>query len=91
MMTLALVQGHQMACKVWKKGLLLISWTLLAVLSRYKYHIVANTETFAETYEKMTLTLVEGHWMAYGKLKGTYCMTTLICLEATMSEFSVPA
>ena len=63
-MTLILVPGHLMTFKVWKNGLLLISHMLVAVLSRYLDHIIANDKTFAWKYDMMTLVLVQGHWMA---------------------------
>ena len=65
MVTLALVQGYWVAFKVWKNALLLTSWTLFATFSQNYYHIIANRKAFAGTYDKMTLTLVSGHWVAF--------------------------
>ena len=62
-MTLSQGQGHRVTLKMWKNGLLHVSWTLITVESWNLYHIVANGKTFTATYNMMTLTLVQGHWV----------------------------
>ena len=64
-MTLSQGQGHRVTLKMWKNGLLHVSWTLITVESWNLYHIVANGKTFTATYNMMTLTLVQGHWVAF--------------------------
>ena len=62
-MTLTLVQGHWVTLKVWKNGFSDISPTLITGESWDLYHIVANGKTFTATYNVMTLTFIQGHWM----------------------------
>ena len=62
-MTLSQGHSHRVTLKIWKNGLLHLSWTLITVESWNLYHIVANGKTFTATYNMMTLTFVQGHWM----------------------------
>ena len=81
---MTLSQGHRMTLKIWKNGLLPISRTLITVESWNLYHIVANGKTFTATYNMMTLTLVQGHWVTLKMWKnGLSCIfRTFITVES---------